>query len=197
MITKDQNETNKLYLMVLFSLIAWLATIVSRNAKIPNNQANQATQSQASNQGTNQGISRPNTPTPTGPIGDFVRPIDGRITSDFGPRIHPTLGTTRHHQGIDIAAPIGTPVKSPWGGVIDSKVDDGVCGLGLRVKHSNGLLSVYCHLSDNNVVSEGAQVTAGQEIAKSGNTGRSTGPHLHWGVKDQSREYVNPMNYWR
>lgn len=189
------SETNKLYLILLFSLIAWLATIVGRNAKLPNNQTNQANQSQTSNQGTNQAVSRPGTPTPTGPIGDFVRPIDGRITSEFGPRIHPTLGTTRHHQGMDIAAPEGTPVKSPWHGVIDSTVNDGVCGTGLRIRHSNGLLSVYCHLSEN-LVSEGAQVTAGQIVAKSGNTGRSTGPHLHWGVK-QDGAYVNPANYWR
>lgn len=197
MVTKDQSETTQLCLILLFSLVAWLATIVGRNAKIPNNQANQATQgSQQQQVRQQQDGSKPIDNTPSVPAGDFVRPVDDRITSNFGPRIHPVLGTTRYHQGIDIAAPVGTPIRSPWGGVVDSKVDDGACGLGLRIKHSNGLLSVFCHLSDNNVVSEGASVSAGQTVAMSGNTGRSTGPHLHWGVKEND-QYTDPMKFWK
>ena len=193
-----ESETTQPCLILLFSLIAWLASIVGRNARIPTNQAIQGSQQQQQvrQPGVQQpGVRQPGA-IPSVPAGDFVRPVDDRITSNFGPRIHPVLGTTRHHQGIDIAASIGTEVRSPWGGVVDSKVDDGACGLGLRVRHSNGLLSVFCHLSDNNVVSEGTNVSAGQTIARSGNTGRSTGPHLHWGVKEND-QYTDPMNYWK
>jgi murein DD-endopeptidase MepM/ murein hydrolase activator NlpD len=87
------------------------------------------------------------------------------------------------HQGYDMAAPVGTPVVAPSAGVVTLADPDLYYEGGtVFLDHGHGLLSVFMHLSEVNVA-PGDAVARGEVIAKTGNTGRSTGPHLHWGVK--------------
>ena len=120
------------------------------------------------------------------PIGSAIQMITGRITSGFGAR----WGTV--HQGLDIAAPIGTPIKVPLDGtVIDSGPASGF-GLWVRVRHDDGTITVYGHIN-RSLVRVGQRVTAGQEIAEVGNRGQATGPHLHIEVITPSGTKINPQ----
>lgn len=123
------------------------------------------------------------------PIGEPVlgRP---RISSQFGDRIHPIKKKRTPHRGVDLAVPTGTDVFSPANGTVSAVWSDAECGCGVRITHSNGYESVYCHLSEQ-LVEMGDVVNAGCRIGKSGNTGRSTGPHLHYGIK-LNGTYINP-----
>jgi murein DD-endopeptidase MepM/ murein hydrolase activator NlpD len=119
------------------------------------------------------------------PIGRAVEMITGRVTSGFGGR----WGTV--HQGLDIAAPIGTPIRVPLGGtVIDSGPARGF-GLWVRVRHDDGTITVYGHIN-RSLVKVGQKVAAGEEIAEVGNRGQSTGPHLHIEVITPGGKKINP-----
>jgi murein DD-endopeptidase MepM/ murein hydrolase activator NlpD len=114
-----------------------------------------------------------------------VQMVVGRITSGFGAR----WGSS--HQGLDIAAPIGTPIRVPLAGtVIDSGPASGF-GQWVRVRHDDGTITVYGHISRSHV-SVGQSVSAGEVIADVGNEGRSTGPHLHFEVVTPGGTKVNP-----
>ncbi|GAA3721828.1 hypothetical protein GCM10022268_32550 [Sphingomonas cynarae] len=112
----------------------------------------------------------------------FQAPVDGRISSGFGARAAPKEGASAFHRGIDFAVPVGTPVKAPANGVVVETGYDSKLGKFVYVDHGKGVISKFGHLSDNNVVKEGQQVNAGQLIGRSGNTGNSTGAHLHYTV---------------
>ena len=117
--------------------------------------------------------------------GGGVQMVVGRLTSGFGAR----WGTS--HQGLDIAAPIGTPIRVPLDGtVIDSGPASGF-GQWVRVRHDDGTVTVYGHISESHV-SVGDSVSAGDVIAEVGNEGRSTGPHLHFEVVVDGTK-VNPQ----
>ncbi len=140
--------------------------------------------------------SRPDTPTEpqqnaahTIPLG---LPLAGapQITSPYGPRTHPTTKKQSMHEGVDFAAPVGTTVYSPAIGTVAAAWTDKTCGNGLRITHSNGYETVYCHLSAQ-LVKSGDTIKHGQPIAKTGNTGRTTGPHLHYGIK-YNGNYIDP-----
>lgn len=106
-------------------------------------------------------------------------PIQGKITSLNGLRHDPIDGKLRHHNGVDIAAPTGTPVKPVAAGmVVFSGVRAGYGNM-VIIDHQNAMLTVYAHHSIN-LVQVGDQVTGSSVIALSGSTGRSTGPHLHF-----------------
>jgi murein DD-endopeptidase len=106
-----------------------------------------------------------------------------QITSRFQPaRKNPVDGIVRDHNGTDFAAAIGTPIFSPADGIVENVWTDTACGKGIIIRHSDGFSTGYCHLSDNSFVRTGDAVQAGCMIAKTGNTGRSTGPHLHYMV---------------
>lgn len=115
----------------------------------------------------------------------------GRISSGFGMRRHPVLGYNRRHMGVDFAAPTGTPVMA----MADAKVVfagvKGANGKLIVLKHARGLTSLYAHLSRIRV-KRGQTVKQKQVIGAVGTTGRSTGPHLHFGVKKHGR-YINPQ----
>ena len=114
-----------------------------------------------------------------------VQMVVGRITSGFGAR----WGTS--HQGLDIAAPIGTPIRVPLDGtVIDSGPASGFSQW-VRVRHDDGTVTVYGHIS-RSLVRVGESVSAGEVIAEVGNEGRSTGPHLHFEVVTPGGTKVNP-----
>ncbi len=110
----------------------------------------------------------------------LLKPVEGRVTSKFGNRVHPVLGITRHHNGIDIGCGIGTPIKAVLSGTVASAGWGGGYGRMIEVSHKGqDLLSRYAHLSKL-VVRPGQRVARGEVIGYSGNTGLSTGPHLHF-----------------
>ncbi|MGH1558809.1 M23 family metallopeptidase [Caulobacter segnis] len=123
-------------------------------------------------------------------------PVEGaRITSSFGPRVHPVLGYTRMHKGTDFAVPIGTAVYASGDGVVDFVGPHGGHGDFVRIQHKDGVETAYAHLSRYAPgVLVGAVVRQGQPIAFSGNTGLSSGPHLHYEVIVRG-EQVDPMGF--
>jgi len=108
--------------------------------------------------------------------GGLITPVNGRVSSGFGQRAR------GNHEGIDFAVPVGTPVLASTGGVVVYAGERGNYGNLVTIQSPDGIETRYAHLSALNVA-KGDAVTAGQEIAKSGNTGLSTGPHLHFEVR--------------
>lgn len=123
----------------------------------------------------------------------FDKPMAGRITSKYGYRTHPvTKERGVFHNGIDISAPTGTPIYAPEYGVVIDVLNTERGGLTLYIKHGD-FETRYCHMSKINVV-KGEVVMKGSKIAECGNTGVSSGPHLHFGVKLKGN-YVDPEDY--
>jgi murein DD-endopeptidase MepM/ murein hydrolase activator NlpD len=108
-------------------------------------------------------------------------PVIGRITSSFGLRMHPLLGFTRMHKGLDIGAPYGSPIHAMTDGVVAFAGRTGGYGNFVKLVHGGGMASGYGHMS-RIAVSSGTRVRAGEVIGYVGSTGMSTGPHLHWEV---------------
>lgn len=127
----------------------------------------------------------------------FLRtPLDGaRISSGFGRRSHPVLGYNRMHQGIDFAAPTGTPVYAAGEGTIVSAKREGGYGNLVRLRHPSGVETRYAHLSRfGRNMSSGRRVRQGDVIGYVGSTGMSTGPHLHYEIAVNGRA-VNPARH--
>ena len=106
-------------------------------------------------------------------------PVDGIITSQTGFRNDPFSGSLKHHNGLDIAAPSGTPVKPVAAGTVIFSGWKSGYGNTVILDHADGMVTVYAHHSSNSV-REGDRVDTGSVIALTGSTGRSTGPHLHF-----------------
>lgn len=124
----------------------------------------------------------------TAATGKFAKPFSrGTYSSGFGRR------WGRMHEGIDYSMPVGSPIYAADGGVVESAGTDGAYGKCIVINHGNGLKTVYAHNSKL-LVSAGDRVYKGQKIAASGNTGRSTGPHLHFEVRKNGTP-VNPAKY--
>lgn len=116
-----------------------------------------------------------------------VRPINGGyLSSRYGRRLDPFTGQPSLHRGLDFAAEVGTPVIAPAAGRVKRASRRGSLGLLIEIDHGNGLTTRYGHL-DSFAVSRGDWVTRGQIIGRVGNTGRSTGPHLHYEVVSNGR----------
>lgn len=109
-------------------------------------------------------------------------PVLGRITSGFGWRIHPISGVRHFHEGLDIAAPIGTPVRAVASGKVTFVGYVSGYGRMVTIDHGNGLVTRYAHLSRASV-SRGQSVVAGQVIGCVGDSGYATGPHVHFEVR--------------
>ena len=128
----------------------------------------------------------------------YVKPVEGKITSDFGYRKSPLHGATTNHSGIDFGVPIGTSVKAIADGTIIA-ANGGIRGYGngIFIDHGtiNGkrIVSEYGHLSSF-LVKVGDKIKQGQIIAKSGNSGISTGPHLHLTIRENNIP-VDPKKY--
>jgi murein DD-endopeptidase MepM/ murein hydrolase activator NlpD len=118
----------------------------------------------------------------------YVRPAEGRFTSGFGAR----WGGS--HLGIDIANSIGTPIYAAADGVVIEAGPASGFGLWVRIQHDDGTITVYGHMQDYSV-SEGERVRAGEQIARIGNRGQSTGPHLHFEVWDEGTRKINPRTW--
>jgi len=132
-------------------------------------------------------------------------------TSPFGNRIHPITRRQQFHSGLDIAAPMGSYIRNWWGGTVVELSDHTACGT-MAVIQSGPWKHIYCHMqghveTDNSGTylidrAGGIQLMLGQQvptaarIGRVGTTGRSTGPHLHWGLKYRDR-YVNPADVLR
>ncbi len=125
------------------------------------------------------------------PISDGTR----RLMSGYGMRMHPIYKTMRMHQGVDFAAPTGTPIYSTGNGVV-SRAERNRHGYGLMVEidHGYGYMTRYAHMSKIDV-RRGQKVKRGEVIGKVGNTGTSTAPHLHYEVHRNDRT-VNPVHYF-
>lgn len=121
-------------------------------------------------------------------------PIDGaRLTSSFGMRLHPILGYSLMHRGVDFAAGTGTPVRAAGDGVVARAGPYGSYGNYVRIRHGNGYETAYAHLSRfASGLRAGMSVRQGQVVGYVGATGRATGPHLHYEVLLKNAQ-VNPM----
>lgn len=119
------------------------------------------------------------------------RTINSR--SPYGWRVHPITGKRKFHHGVDVAMPIGTPLTAPADGVVVHKGSGGSGGYTLIVKHADNLFTVYYHLSKPSHLLVGSRFEHGEVICHSGNTGASTGPHLHWEVR-KSRRWGNTLD---
>ena len=120
-------------------------------------------------------------------------PESAQVTSPFGVRAHPLLRKRRLHTGIDFGIPPGTAVYAAAFGIVRRASDDAVSGKLVLVDHGSGVSTLYCH-NESLLVSVGEQVAAGQVIAKSGNSGLSTGPHLHYQL-DLPQGPVDPLRF--
>lgn len=123
-----------------------------------------------------------------------IMPTSGWLVSQFSrSRFHPILHTSRAHEGIDVVAPMGSPIIAPAAGrVIFSGRESGY-GLMVKIDHGNGLVSIYAHAS-RLVATVGQRVTRGQLIAYVGNSGLSTGPHLHYEISLNGKP-VDPLSF--
>ena len=123
----------------------------------------------------------------------WISPLDNyTVTSGFGPRKPPTASSSSNHTGLDMAAPLNTPVRAAKAGTVTiSRDDSGGYGKWIEVKHADGSRTRYPHLNSRGV-QVGAQVAAGQVIGKVGSTGNSTGPHLHFEVIDPNGKNIDP-----
>jgi murein DD-endopeptidase MepM/ murein hydrolase activator NlpD len=120
-------------------------------------------------------------------------PVRGPVNSEFGRRISPWTSAAEHHSGIDIAAGLGTPVRAPAPGTVSHAGSAPDFGVTVTIDHGHEIRTVFGHLQKT-LVAVGQRVERGQVIALTGNTGKSSGPHLHYEiiVKGQS---VNPRGF--
>jgi murein DD-endopeptidase MepM/ murein hydrolase activator NlpD len=125
--------------------------------------------------------------------GRMSYPSNGPITSGFGWRVHPVLGYSRFHSGTDFGAEYGTPIRAADRGTVIFAGEYGGYGNAVVIDHGNGLTTLYGHASAL-YVQEGQVVQRGQVLAAVGSTGLSTGPHLHFEVR-QNGEPVDPIAY--
>lgn len=120
-------------------------------------------------------------------------PAEGRITSLYGYRLDPFTGERDFHNGVDIAGPVGTPIKAVMDGkVIHASYDD-LNGNMVKIQHTGGMITLYLHNSQLNVLLD-QEVKKGDIISYMGNTGRSTGSHLHFSLKTDN-EFSNPQSF--
>ncbi len=127
--------------------------------------------------------------------GEFCWPAPSytRISDDYGWRTHPILGVQQFHNGVDMAAPTGSPILAATDGEVIAATYSNTMGNYIMIDHGGGLFTIYMHASVL-YVSKGDIVSKGEEIAAVGSTGRSTGPHLHFSVR-LNGGYVSPWNY--
>ena len=123
-----------------------------------------------------------------------IKPCSGEIGTEFGMRMHPILNIRRMHEGIDIVTDTGTAVHASGDGTIDFVGRKGGFGLCVEINHGFGYKTIYGHLSKIEV-KEGQRVKRGFEIAESGTSGLSTGPHLHYEVEHNGVK-LNPEDFF-
>lgn len=127
--------------------------------------------------------------------GAFKFPVASytRVSDEYGPRIHPTLGIEQFHNGVDLASPKGTAIYAAYDGIVVAAAYSATMGNYIMLDHGSGLYTIYMHASALYVEKDDI-VVRGETIAAVGSTGRSTGPHLHFSVR-LNGEYQSPWNY--
>ncbi len=125
---------------------------------------------------------------------ELINPVTGKITSKFGYRTHPITGKRSFHNGVDIALVMGSPIKAPEAGKVTEVWDHSRGGLCLAMLGSSGRRYGCAHLSAQ-LRKVGEFVNQGDVIARSGNSGASTGPHLHFTVKGGGN-WIDPQFYF-
>jgi murein DD-endopeptidase MepM/ murein hydrolase activator NlpD len=123
----------------------------------------------------------------------FIYPVRGRLSSPYGWRDDPISGVRRFHNAVDLAAPLGTPVKAAMDGRVQTVGFNATYGKYLILTHGNNYQTMYAHLNLI-AVQEGAAVSQGSRIGEVGNTGYSTGPHLHFAIYKNGRA-LNPLDF--
>lgn len=142
----------------------------------------------------NSKVSKPTTnikyKSPT--LNSFVRPLKSiHVNSKYGVRIHPITGKRTTHHGIDLRAPMNTPVYAPYSGVVTYSSWMNGYGKTIIIDHGKGYTTRYAHLNRWNV-KKGQRIKKGQYIGKTGNTGNSTGPHLHYEIRINGKS-IDPI----
>jgi murein DD-endopeptidase MepM/ murein hydrolase activator NlpD len=122
-----------------------------------------------------------------------LNPVDGWVTSGFGARMSPFTGESAYHKGIDVAAPVGTPVMAPADGVVVFSGRKEGFGNFVMVAHGFGVVTGYGHNAQN-LVTNGQVIKRGEQLATVGQTGRTTGPHLHYEIWVNGR-VVDPKKF--
>lgn len=130
-----------------------------------------------------------------GGVFTWPAPSYSRISDEYGNRLHPILGVTQFHNGLDMAAPGGSPILAAYDGKVVAAAYSSSMGNYIMIDHGDSLYTIYMHASAL-YVSKGAEVSKGDKIAAVGSTGRSTGNHLHFSVR-LNGNYVSPWNYLR
>jgi murein DD-endopeptidase MepM/ murein hydrolase activator NlpD len=127
-----------------------------------------------------------------------LRPVNARIVSNYGYRTDPILGVRRMHSGIDFVTRMGTPVVAPADGVVLESTYSSSYGNYVDLRHpETGYITRYAHLSESaDGIRPGTQVKRGELIAYTGNSGRSTGPHLHYELRTENDEALNPVRFF-
>lgn len=127
--------------------------------------------------------------------GSYMMPVDAPITSGYGWRIHPTLGYSKLHDGVDFGAACGTPVHAAQSGTVIAVESTSASGNRVIIEHADGVRTGYFHLSGFNTT-VGATVQKGDVVGTVGSTGRSTGCHLHFSEITAGGDYMNPMSLY-
>lgn len=128
-----------------------------------------------------------------GALKDTVTPVMGVLTSHYGYRTHPIDGEWKFHNGVDLKVNEGTPILAFADGKVEYVGESDAYGLYMQIKHENGFSSFYAHCSEL-CVPKGRSVKAGQKIAEVGQTGNTTGPHLHFELKKDGKR-IDPISY--
>jgi murein DD-endopeptidase MepM/ murein hydrolase activator NlpD len=121
----------------------------------------------------------------------LIWPLDSEISSQFGMRYHPILGYNRNHNGVDLKAPSGAPIQAAGDGTVIFAGNRGQLGRVVIIEHADGGQTVYGHCS-RLLVQVGQEISQGQTIAKVGDTGLTTGSHLHFEVRDPAGTPIDP-----
>jgi len=125
---------------------------------------------------------------------NFLKPVEPFIiTSRFGNRIHPITHTIKFHNGIDLKGSTGQPVRAIKSGIVENSYYNSTGGNQIVLKHNNNYKSGYAHLNDM-YVANGQRINKGDIIGTIGATGKVTGPHLHFTIKDPQNKYIDPGN---
>jgi murein DD-endopeptidase MepM/ murein hydrolase activator NlpD len=173
-------------------LAEWLAYMATYTTVPPETTAPADGGNTNNSTGTNEGGNNSSSATPGST--SWIRPCSYvMMTSPFGYRTPPTGGASSYHQGVDLAGPAGTPIYAARSGRVTIAGWGNAAGYYVTINHLDGFSSIYMHLSSY-CVSSGATVSQGQLIGYMGNTGVSTGNHLHFGIA-YNGAYVNPASY--
>ncbi len=141
-----------------------------------------------------------NADLPSGPVGLDQGACSGlqlpfcKVSSAYGVRSDPFLGVKKFHQGVDLPLPMRTPIQAAGDGTVTFSGLKGGYGQAVEIRHPNGYRTMYAHNDENNV-QVGQKIKRGDIIGYSGSTGRSTGPHLHFEVRNDGGEAVDPKKY--